>query len=98
MNARFSYTRLLDGYVIPVPGAEKDPFKGEVGNAKNRWNATLGFATTSSLGTSPAPSSANRLRTINTSTASMPRANFDIGAPITKEDIAISANSTSTRS
>ena len=45
MNARFSYTRLLDGFVIPVPGAPKDPFKGEVGDAKNRWNASVGFTT-----------------------------------------------------
>jgi iron complex outermembrane receptor protein len=45
MNARFSYTRLLDGFVVPIPGAPKDPFKGEIGDAKNRWNSSIGFKT-----------------------------------------------------
>ena len=90
VNARFSYTRLLDGYVIPVPGAEKDPFKGEIGNAKNRWNATLGFAydkfawnfTGTYIGESYEDD--QYIDRINAA-----REAFDIGAPITKEDIAI---------
>ncbi len=43
-NARLSYTRLLDGYVIPLPGAAKDPFAGEVGAAEDKFFLTMGYA------------------------------------------------------
>jgi iron complex outermembrane recepter protein len=40
---RVSYTRLLSGFDIPLPGSDKDRFAGEVGASKNRWTATTGF-------------------------------------------------------
>jgi len=36
-------TRLLKGYLIPLPGSDKDEFAGEFGASKNRWTATTGF-------------------------------------------------------
>lgn len=44
LNARLSYTRLLDGYAIPLVGSEKDPFAGEVGAAEDKFYLTLGYA------------------------------------------------------
>lgn len=43
-NARLAYTRILDAYSIPSPGAEKDPFKGEIGTARDRANGTVGVS------------------------------------------------------
>ncbi|WP_229459424.1 TonB-dependent receptor domain-containing protein [Massilia cavernae] len=43
LNARLSWTHLLDGYNIPLPGAESDPFYGEVGAAKNKAALFLGY-------------------------------------------------------
>lgn len=43
-NTRISWTHLLDGYSIPIPGAPKDPFKGEIGTATDRVNASVGFS------------------------------------------------------
>ena len=37
LTLRVSYTRLFTGYLIPLPGAGRDEFAGEVGAAKNRW-------------------------------------------------------------
>ena len=90
MNARFSYTRLLDGFVIPIPGAPKDPFKGEVGDAKNRWNASLGFNTgkvgLSFTGTYIGESFEDNQYIDRINAA---RENFGIGDPIDKHDLAI---------
>ncbi|MEN3274408.1 MAG: iron complex outerrane recepter protein [Massilia sp.] len=44
LNARLSYTRLLEGYDIPLPGAERDVWAGEVGDAKHRAGLNLGYA------------------------------------------------------
>ncbi len=45
VNFRGTYTRLLTGYVKPVPGnPTKDYFAGEIGAAKNRFTTSLGFA------------------------------------------------------
>lgn len=44
LNARIAYTRYLDGFVVPVPGAPQDPFSGEIGTSKDRFTATLGYA------------------------------------------------------
>jgi outer membrane receptor protein involved in Fe transport len=43
LNARLSYTRLLEGYDIPLPGAEQDVWAGEVGDAKHRAGLNLGY-------------------------------------------------------
>ena len=45
MNARISWTHLLEGFSIDLPGAPKDVFAGEIGTAKDRVNTTLGFDT-----------------------------------------------------
>jgi iron complex outermembrane recepter protein len=37
LNLRASYTHLLNGYLIPLPGAARDEIAGEVGAANNRW-------------------------------------------------------------
>lgn len=40
---RVAYTHLLDGFVIPQPGADKDFFAGEIGTAGDRFNAFVGY-------------------------------------------------------
>jgi iron complex outermembrane receptor protein len=45
LNARLAWTHVLDGHIIVLPGADKDPFAGEVGTAKDRVNGTLAFST-----------------------------------------------------
>ena len=42
-NARLAYTHVLDGYTIPLPGAEKDQWAGEVGAAENKFFLTMGY-------------------------------------------------------
>jgi outer membrane receptor protein involved in Fe transport len=50
LNARLTWTHLLEGYVIPLPGAEKDHFAGEVaggdidGSPRNSGLLTLGYS------------------------------------------------------
>jgi outer membrane receptor protein involved in Fe transport len=44
LGVRAKYTRLIDGYTIPLPGADKDYFAGEVGAAKDRLGLTLSYA------------------------------------------------------
>jgi outer membrane receptor protein involved in Fe transport len=43
VNARVSYTHLFEGFLIPVPGADRDPYAGEVGSADDRFTAQLGW-------------------------------------------------------
>jgi len=43
INARLAYTHLLEGYLIPLPGAERDYFEGEVGAAADRAFLSLGY-------------------------------------------------------
>ena len=43
LNARLAWTHLLDGYDIPLPGAESDPWDGEIGAAKNKGSLMLGY-------------------------------------------------------
>lgn len=45
VNARVSYTHLFEGFLVPVPGGDPDPFAGEVGTAEDRFTAQLGWAT-----------------------------------------------------
>jgi len=41
--AKMQYTYTKEGYVIPVKGADKDPFAGEVGSPKNKANINLSY-------------------------------------------------------
>ena len=43
LTGKLAYTRLMDGYVIPLKGSDKDFFAGEVGAAKDRMALTLGY-------------------------------------------------------
>ena len=52
LDARFSWTHYLDGYVIPLPGADRDYFVGEVAadaqaapgdQPENKWTLSLGY-------------------------------------------------------
>lgn len=43
LNMRLAYTHVLDGYSIPVPGAPKDKFAGEIGTARDRFTANIGY-------------------------------------------------------
>jgi outer membrane receptor protein involved in Fe transport len=43
INARVAYTHVFEGYQIPLPGADKDVFNGEIGAAKDRFTANLGY-------------------------------------------------------
>lgn len=42
-SARLIYGHALDGWTIPLPGADKDPFVGEVGASEDRANLSLGY-------------------------------------------------------
>jgi outer membrane receptor protein involved in Fe transport len=42
-DGRFSWTHYLEGYVIPLPGAEKDEYVGEIGSPENKWTLSLGY-------------------------------------------------------
>jgi iron complex outermembrane receptor protein len=35
-SANLAWTHVLDGYTIPLPGADKDPFAGEIGASEDR--------------------------------------------------------------
>jgi iron complex outermembrane recepter protein len=42
-NSRLAYTYFKEGYRVPVPGAQRDPFAGEVGASKHRFTLDLGY-------------------------------------------------------
>lgn len=42
-NARLAYTHLLDHYLIPLAGGDKDELAGEIGDSKDRAYLTLGY-------------------------------------------------------
>jgi outer membrane receptor protein involved in Fe transport len=44
-NARISWTHYLKGYVVPLPGTDKDPFAGEIETARDKVNGTIAFNT-----------------------------------------------------
>lgn len=44
LGLNVAYTHLLKGYVIPLPGSDKDYFAGEVGASKDRFTANLNYA------------------------------------------------------
>jgi iron complex outermembrane recepter protein len=43
LTARAAWTYLNDGYLVPLPGAERDYFAGEVGSSKNKGSLGLGY-------------------------------------------------------
>ncbi|MES3014451.1 MAG: TonB-dependent receptor [Pseudomonadota bacterium] len=43
LNARLSWTHLLEAYETPLPGAPRDSFKGEIGAAKNKGSLALNY-------------------------------------------------------
>lgn len=43
LSARLAYTHLLDHYIIPLTGGDKDYVAGEVGDSKDRAYLTLGY-------------------------------------------------------
>jgi iron complex outermembrane recepter protein len=43
LQVKLAYTRLLDGYLIPLKGSDKDHFAGEVGSARDRASWSLGY-------------------------------------------------------
>jgi outer membrane receptor protein involved in Fe transport len=42
-SARLIYLHALDGYSVPLPGADKDVFVGEIGGSEDRANLSLGY-------------------------------------------------------
>jgi outer membrane receptor protein involved in Fe transport len=42
-NAQLSYTHLLDHYVIPLPGEDKDQLSGEIGDSDDKAYLMLGY-------------------------------------------------------
>ncbi len=43
LGLRVSYTHLFEGYLIPLPGAGRDYFAGEIGAAKDRFTSSVFF-------------------------------------------------------
>jgi outer membrane receptor protein involved in Fe transport len=43
LSTRFAYTYVRTGYDVPLPGADRDPFAGEIGAAKNKANLNVGY-------------------------------------------------------
>jgi outer membrane receptor protein involved in Fe transport len=43
LNARLSYTHLLEHYLVPLPGEDKDYLAGEVGDSEDRAYLALGY-------------------------------------------------------
>jgi iron complex outermembrane recepter protein len=42
-SSSVTWTHLLGGYLIPLPGSTKDYFAGEIGAPKNKWALRLGY-------------------------------------------------------
>ncbi len=45
LTTRLAYTRMFEGYDVPLPGSPRDPFVGEVGASKDRFSLDLGYQT-----------------------------------------------------
>jgi outer membrane receptor protein involved in Fe transport len=43
LSTRLAYTYTKTGYDVPLPGADRDPFAGEIGAAKNKANLNVGY-------------------------------------------------------
>ncbi|WP_262691922.1 TonB-dependent receptor domain-containing protein [Kordiimonas aestuarii] len=44
LNSRITYTNYFKGYTVPVPGADRDPFVGEIGDPKHRFTANMTYS------------------------------------------------------
>jgi iron complex outermembrane recepter protein len=44
LSAQLTYAHVLEGYIVPLPGAAKDPFAGEIGGSDDRAYLSLGYA------------------------------------------------------
>jgi iron complex outermembrane receptor protein len=44
LSSRITYTNYFEGYTIPVPGADRDPFVGEIGDPKHRFTANMTYS------------------------------------------------------
>jgi outer membrane receptor protein involved in Fe transport len=44
LNLSASYTHLLDGFVVPLPGSDPDFFAGEIGAAKDRFFVSANYS------------------------------------------------------
>lgn len=45
LSTRLAYTWLKQGYRVPLPGAKRDPFAGEIGSPKHKATVDLGYET-----------------------------------------------------
>lgn len=43
LSTRLAYTYVIDGFSIPLPGADKDNFAGEIGASEHRANLNFGY-------------------------------------------------------
>lgn len=43
LSAALSYTHLLEAYEIPLPGADRNPFMGEIGAPRDKFTLKLGY-------------------------------------------------------
>ncbi|MCW2389112.1 outer membrane receptor protein involved in Fe transport [Sphingobium sp. B11D3B] len=43
LGLNVAYTHVIDGYVIPLPGAAMDPFVGEIGASRDRFTVNTSF-------------------------------------------------------
>lgn len=44
LNGRLAYTHVISGYEIPLPGAERDNFNGEINSPQDKFYLSLGYA------------------------------------------------------
>jgi outer membrane receptor protein involved in Fe transport len=43
LSGKFAYTHMISGSITPLVGSAKDPFAGEVGAAKDKFNLQIGY-------------------------------------------------------
>jgi outer membrane receptor protein involved in Fe transport len=43
LSTKLAYTYVKQGYIVPTPGADKDPFDGEIGAPKNKALFDIGY-------------------------------------------------------
>jgi outer membrane receptor protein involved in Fe transport len=43
LSTKLAYTYVKTGYTVPLPGAERDPFAGEIGAARNKALLDIGY-------------------------------------------------------
>jgi iron complex outermembrane recepter protein len=50
LGVRASYTRVIKGFDIPLPGSDRDEFAGEIGASKNRFTTSLSLDNDNGVG------------------------------------------------